>query len=322
MRIAIIGDEPKELKVSMDTTLLIAAESNRREHEVFYSTPRQLYLSSSGACAQWSRFNYKLNDARSPEQCLEEAFDAPTSAFDIVLMRQDPPVSEKYVSVAHILDFSTTPVLNNPRDVICFNEKASVLHLKEFSPPSIVSIDPDRIISFVNQFEHGCVLKPLNLFNGRGVVRLTPGYEDLYNLIELGTEQFTKFVIVQEFVPAVSSGDKRVFLLDGRPIGRMNRVPAPGEWRANIHLGAQPQTFDLSPRDLEIVEAVAKLLAKYDIPIACIDIIGNFLTEINVTSPSGIPEINRIHGDGHERPIVDYLESRAAATKQQGHGSH
>jgi glutathione synthase len=123
---------------------------------------------------------------------------------------------------------------------------------------------------------------------------------------------------VQTFVPQVANGDKRVFFVDGEPIGRMNRVPPTGEWRANIHLGAKPAPFELSDRDNEIVAGVVQLLKGYDLPIACIDIIGDYLTEINVTSPSGIPEINSIYGKGHEARIVDYLEQRqslAAAPK-------
>jgi glutathione synthase len=311
MRIGIIGDPAEELKAAMDTTLLVAGECNRRGHEVFYTTPRSLVLTHNGPKATWRRFDYALNDGRRPEDCLGETLPADTSAFDVVFMRQDPPVSEHYISVTHILDFSKTPVINNPTDVRSFSEKISVLNIPDYSPKSIVSIDPGEIRDFVSGFPHGCVLKPLNQFNGRGVVRLRPSDANIGGLIESGTEFFTKYVIIQEFVPAVENGDKRFFLVEGKPIGRMNRVPLPGEWRSNIHLGAQPRRFEPSARDEAIIEAVAGLLARYDLPVACIDVIGDYLTEINVTSPSGIPEINRVYGPGHERPVVDCLERRA-----------
>ncbi len=311
MRIALLADPAETLKVSMDTTLLVAGECNRRGHEVFYGSPKDLFLSADGPAALWYPFDYRLKDDRPPQDCLGTPFTAPTSRFDIVFMRQDPPVSEHYLTVTHMLDFSETPVINTPADVRSFNEKISVMRLPGICPPSIVSINPDQIADFVAGFPEGCVMKPLNLFNGIGVRRIRPGAPDLVETVREGTENFTKYVIVQKFVEDIRNGDKRVYLVEGKPIGRMNRVPQEGEWRANIHLGAQPRRFEMSARDEEIVAAVAGLLARYDMPIACIDIIGDYLTEINVTSPSGIPEINRIYGDGHEQPIVDCLERRA-----------
>ncbi|MBN8913761.1 MAG: hypothetical protein J0H65_17230 [Rhizobiales bacterium] len=317
MKIAIIGDPVPELKVRMDTTLLVAAECNRRGHEVHYTTPDKVFLQSQDPAAVWQKLSYLGQGGDLPQDSLGPPAVRPVTDFDLVLMRQDPPVDEKYTTLTHILDFSKVCVLNSPADVRSFNEKMSVLRLPGLSPPSLISIDPDVIQRFVRESPHGCVLKPMNLFNGRGVIRLDHKNPDLSELIRSGTEDYRKFVIIQHFVADVEKGDKRVFLVDGKPIGRMNRVPAPGEWRANIHLGASPRPFELSPRDLEIIDGVATLLADYDLPIACIDIIGAFLTEINVTSPSGIPEINRIYGDGHERPIVDYLEARSWGGKRR-----
>lgn len=311
MRIAIIGDPAHQLKVAMDTTLLVARECNRRGHQVYYATPQSLFLTVEGPKARWRRFDYGLDDGKAPGDCLGETTVVDTSAFDAVFMRQDPPVSEHYISVTQMLDFSKTPVINNPTDVRSFNEKISVLYLPDYCPKSLVAIDPDSIKEFVARFPLGCVLKPLNLYSGHGVVRLQASDPNMGELIETGTEGFTKYVIIQEFVPEVANGDKRFFLVEGKLMGRMNRVPQPGEWRSNIHLGAQPKPFTPSSRDEAIIEAVAGLLARYDLPVVCIDVIGDYLTEINVTSPSGIPEINRIYGEGHERPIVDCLERRA-----------
>jgi len=310
MRVAIIADPAEKLKLATDTTLLIAGECNRRGHEVYYAVPQKLVLTNNGPKATWHRFDYALNDTRSPQDCLGEAMVTDTSQFDIVLMRQDPPVNEAYIAITQMLDFSKTPVINNPRDVCTFSEKISVLYLPDCCPPSIVAIDPDEIQQFVAQFPDGCVLKPLNEFGGRGVVRLKSSDPDIVEVIRRGTHDFTKYVIVQRFVAAVAEGDKRIFLLDGKPIGRVNRIPNSGEWRANIHLGAKPAQFTLTQRDQEIVDSVARLLSRYDLPVTCIDVIGEYLTEINVTSPSGIPYINRVYGPGHEQPIVDYLEQR------------
>lgn len=311
MRIAIIGDPVPQLKVAMDTTLLVAGECTRRGHEVYYATPQSLFLTADGPKAKWRRFDYMHNGEGKPEERLGETKVANTSAFDVVFMRQDPPVNEHYISVTHILDFSRTPVINNPTDVRSFNEKISVMNLPEYCPTSLVSIDPEEIKEFVSGFRLGCVLKPLNLYSGHGVTRLQPSDPNLGALIETGTEGFTKYVIIQEFIPDVANGDKRFFLVEGKLAGRMNRVPQPGEWRSNIHLGAQPRPFTPMARDEAIIEAVAGLLARYDLPVVCIDVIGDYLTEINVTSPSGVPEINKIYGEGHERAIVDCLERRA-----------
>lgn len=311
MRLAILGDPPASLTVEMDTSLLIAAEANRRGHEVFYASPETLMLTERGAEAEWFVMNY-LNDGRRPEETVSNPELLSTDDFDIVLMRQDPPVSERYVAITQILDFSATEVVNDPTDVRSFNEKMSVLNIPELAPPSLVSINSSDIERFIADSPQGCVLKPLNLYSGKGVLKIEKGDPKIPELIQQGTEEFTKYVMIQHFAPAVSEGDKRVFLLEGEPIGRMNRVPAAGEWRANIHLGAQPAKFEMSKRDEEIVEGVADLLEDYDLPIACIDIIGDTLTEINVTSPSGIPEINKVYGDGHEKPLVDFLERRAS----------
>lgn len=311
MRIAILADPAETLKVAMDTTLLVAGEANRRGHQVYFGTPNNLFLSSEGPVGQWHSFGYKLDQSLTPVEALGEARTMPVATFDVVFMRQDPPVNEHYITVTHMLDFSPVPVINSPADVRSFNEKISVMRLPEVCPPSIVSINAGQIEGFAASFPEGCVLKPLNFFNGIGVKRLLPGSAAMLEDIREGTENFTKYVIVQKFVEEIKNGDKRIYLVEGKSIGRMNRVPAEGEWRANIHRGAQPRQFELSGRDEQIVEAVAGLLTGYDLPIACIDIIGDYLTEINVTSPSGIPEINRIYGDGHERPIVDCLERRA-----------
>ncbi|MCI4665828.1 MAG: glutathione synthase [Neomegalonema sp.] len=310
MRLAILGDEPSTLTIEMDTSLLIAAEANRRGHDVFYAWPQKLTLGASGPEAEWWGMDYSA-DGRLPKDTVSNPERMSANAFDVVLMRQDPPVDERYVSITQMLDFCTVPVLNNPTDVRSFSEKISVLRLPHLCPPSIVAIDPDEMLRFIADSPEGCVLKPLNEFSGHGVLRLKKDEPDLRGLLEKGTDGFAKYVMIQHFAPAVAEGDKRIYLLEGKPIGRMNRVPAKGEWRANIHLGAQPAKFEMTPRDEEIVEGVAGLLSEYDLPITCIDIIGDTLTEINVTSPSGIPEINKIYGDGHEKALVDYIEKRA-----------
>jgi glutathione synthase len=312
MRLGIVGDRPETLKVAMDTTILIAGEANARGHEVFYTWPENLCLSRVGLHCDWLKFDYRLKDSRHPKECIQSSTLDLDRDVDLILMRQDPPVDEKYIATTHILDYATVPVLNNPSDVRSFGEKTSILHLPSVTPESIVSLELQHILEFVAQFSHGCILKPLNDFNGRGVLRLERDNQDLAKLVGIGSHNFSKFVMIQEFRPEIEQGDKRVFMVDGKAIGRMNRVPAHGEWRANIHLGAQPEQFNLSERDREIVRSVSLLLKGKDLPLVCIDIIGDYLTEINVTSPSGIPEVNAIYGDGHEKYIVDYLERRVS----------
>lgn len=175
----------------------------------------------------------------------------------------------------------------------------------------MVSRNIKYILEIIQSDSKEWVVKPLNRRSGEGVIWITGDECNIEQILKLSTHNEQEFVIVQEFLADVYQGDKRIFLVNGIPIGWMNRIPPPNDFRANIHLGATPEKCHLNNRDMEIIKRVSNELAKMDIPIACLDIIGGYLSEVNVTSPSGIPEINQITGKQHEGYIVDYLEIRA-----------
>ncbi len=311
MKLALVIDPLETLKVAMDTSLLIASEAHRRGHEVYVTDPKDLHRDGNGAYASLARLPYDKNSGVSPADAALPPEKAHLSEFDIVIMRKDPPVDEAYTACTFILDDARTRVLNSPTGIRNFNEKIHIMNWSHIIPEMIVSCNIEEILSFSKQFEHGLVVKPINLFNGRGIHKIDAANSQARELVGQATKNQTEFVVAQRFVPDVARGDKRIFLIEGKPIGWMNRIPATNDWRANIHRGATPEKFSPNERDLEIVEAIAPTLAEMDLPIACIDIIGGFLTEVNVTSPSGIPEINAVENDERETLIVDFLEREA-----------
>ena len=314
MKIGIVGDALVDLKPEMDTTLLIASAAASRGHEVFYADQTEIWRTENGVYGKWGALFYSEHRPSLPQDCVSDLSLKADTEFDVILMRQDPPVNERYIAVTHILDGCITPVVNSPSSVQRFNEKIAILKLPELCPPSIVTLDWDEIRSFWSRSQNGAVIKPLNEFNGRGVLKLSVDYEEqeVFKLVRHATNDFSEFCIIQVFVKDVELGDKRFFLLNGDSIGHMKRIPPKGDWRSNIHLGATPVKFEPSERDFLIIKEVKNLLSNYDIPLACIDVIGDFLTEINVTSPSGIPEINKVYDVRLHEIICDWLEAQYA----------
>jgi glutathione synthase len=218
-------------------------------------------------------------------------------------MRKDPPVDEAYVAATHVLEHAGTRVLNDPVALRSLNEKLLPLRFPVPTPPSLLSDDGERVRAFVRR--HGrAVLKPLNDCSGRGIAILA-GEEDVPPL-ETG-----RFVLVQRFLAGFAAGDKRVFLLAGRAIGAVNRVPRDSRSLANIHQGARVEATTLTAADHAILSAVAPALAGMGVQMAGLDIIDGHLTEINVTSPSAARQINAVGGLHIERELVDFLERSA-----------
>ncbi len=309
MRIGMIIDPLESLHPAMDTSLLVAAEAQRRGHTIHSATLDDLYAKDGQARARWREVFY---DSKTPPQA-GATEDAPLDALDIVVMRKDPPVDEAYLAACFLLEGTATPVVNSPAGLRLYNEKISHLAWGDAAPPTLVSRNAKDIRAFVAAQPNGAVCKPLNLYSGKGVLRLNADAGDLAGTIATATKGGENFVVTQRYLPAVCEGDKRIYLVEGEAIGWMNRRPKPGEWRANIHLGATPEVLTLSQRDRDIIDHVAVGLRPYDLPLACIDIIGAYLTEVNVTSPSGLPEINQVTGHSLEGILVDFLEQRAAS---------
>ena len=236
------------------------------------------------------------------------------AGFDIVLMRQDPPFDMAYITATHLLELLPEDgplVVNDPASVRNAPEKLFVLHFKELMPPTLLSLDREEIQAFWK--EHGeIVLKPLFGNGGAGVFHLRPGDDNLNSLLEMYALVHREPVMVQRYLPEVRQGDKRIILVEGEPGGAVMRVPPEGEARANLHVGGRPVKTELTAREREICAAIGPTLRQQGLIFVGIDVIGDYMTEINVTSPTGIQEIARLDGIDLSVNIWDAIEARFA----------
>jgi glutathione synthase len=242
----------------------------------------------------------------------EEELDLGTGA-DVVLMRQDPPFDMGYITATHILEHihPKTLVVNDPASVRNAPEKLFVTHFPELMPITMVTADRRRIADF--RREHGdIIIKPLFGNGGAGVFHLRPEDPNMNALVEMFTERSREPLMIQKYVPAVREGDKRIILVDGVAMGAINRVPAAGEARSNMHVGGRPEPTTLTDREKEICAAIGPELKKRGMIFVGIDVIGGLLTEINVTSPTGLQEIARFDGVHLEKAIWDAIEQKVA----------
>ena len=241
----------------------------------------------------------------------EHEFDL--AGMDVVWLRQDPPFDMGYITTTHLLDMihPKTLVVNDPFWVRNYPEKLLVLQFPELTPPTTIARDLATLRAFKDA--HGdIILKPLYGNGGAGVFRLGPSDRNLTSLHELFSAINREPLIAQKFLPDVSNGDKRVILVDGEPVGAINRVPQKGETRSNMHVGGKPEKIGLSARDLEICAAIGPLLREKGQIFVGIDVIGDYLTEINVTSPTGIQELERFDGTNTAERIWEAIEARRA----------
>ena len=234
------------------------------------------------------------------------------ATLDVVLMRQDPPFDMSYITATHILEHvhPNTLVVNDPVHVRNAPEKLFVTHFAQVMPPTLITSDMEQIREFRGEHKD-IIVKPLFGNGGAGVFRLRPEDENLSALMEMFTQMFREPVIVQRYLPEVREGDKRIILIDGRAAGAINRVPAVGEVRANMHVGGKPLKTEITADEMDICAAIGPALQERGLIFVGIDVIGGkYLTEINVTSPTGIQETNRFNGVKLEAEIWDAIETR------------
>jgi len=234
-----------------------------------------------------------------------------------VLMRQDPPFDMAYITATHVLEHihPQTLVVNDPVSVRNAPEKLFVTHFDGLMPPTLITSNRDDISAF--RAEHGdIIVKPLYGNGGSGVFHITPDNENLTALLEMFTDLYREPVIAQRYLPEVRQGDKRIILVDGTAVGAINRVPAAGEARSNMHVGGTPLKSELTARERDICAAIGPALKEQGLIFVGIDVIGDYLTEINVTSPTGIQEIDRFDGSNLSALIWDAIEARHTETRQ------
>ena len=237
----------------------------------------------------------------------------------MVLLRQDPPFDMSYITTTHILEHihPKTLVVNDPASVRNAPEKLFVTHFDNVMPPTLICSDARAIRAFRDEHKD-IILKPLFGNGGAGVFRVRPDDENFNSLLEMFSQRSREPVIAQRYLPEVRKGDKRIILIDGKAVGVINRVPAEGEARSNMHVGGVAVKDVLSKRDQELCDIIGPELAKRGLLFVGIDVIGDYLTEINVTSPTGLQQINRFDGVALEAQIWDAIEARYQATRRTG----
>jgi glutathione synthase len=312
LKVALQMDPIGSVNIDGDSTFRIALEAQARGHTLFFYTPDKLAFDEGRVTARgWP---IELRREKGNHVTYGAEAEADLSTFDVVWLRQDPPFDMGYITTTHILEriHPGTLVVNDPFWVRNSPEKLLVLNYPHLTPPTMIARDLATIRAF--KARHGdIILKPLYGNGGAGVFRLDPNDRNLASLHELFTGMSREPLIVQKFLPAVAKGDKRIILVDGEPIGAINRVPQAGETRSNMHAGGRPEKIGLTARDREICAAIGPdLKAKGQIFVG-IDVIGDWLTEINVTSPTGLQELERFDGTNGAARIWEVIEARRAA---------
>ena len=311
MKVAFQMDPIGSVDIDADSSFRLAEEAQARGHELFFYTPDQLSYREGRIMA--SAAPLKVQRVRGDHATLGPVADLDLADVDVVWLRQDPPFDMGYITTTHLLDRlkGQTLVVNDPFWVRNAPEKLLVLDFPDLMPPTTIARDLDVLKSF--KAAHGdIILKPLYGNGGAGVFRLGPEDRNLNSLHELFAAINREPLIVQKFLPAVARGDKRVILVDGDPVGAINRVPAKGETRSNMHVGGRPEKSALTDRDREICAAIGPRLREMGQVFVGIDVIGDHLTEINLTSPTGIQELERFDGINVAAKIWDAVEARLA----------
>jgi glutathione synthase len=319
MKLAFIIDPIAKLDPTHDSSVAIAEAACQMGHQVFITTIEQLSVIDGRAAA------YLQAAIFHPVQLQQDRWVAPTPWYEVapaefryldemnaVFMRTDPPVDVPYIYATLILDHidpSTTLVVNHPNSLRAANEKMFAMQFAEWMTETIVSASKKVIREFVEQHQ-AAVLKPLGGKAGEGILFLQPTDRNFNSLIEISTHWGKYPMMVQKFLPAAQEGDKRIIVLDGKPLGAINRVPTGQEFRGNMAVGGQVERAEITDRELQMCAALAPKLQAYGLYFVGIDVIGGYLTEVNVTSPTGIREIDLLDKTSLGQQIIDWLAAK------------
>ena len=316
LSVAIQMDPVDSIQIAGDSTFALGLEAQRRGHKLWYYTPNRLSLDNGIVVARGQDLTFFDDKDRHFDVGALEL--RRLDLFDVVLMRQDPPFDMAYITATHLLEMlsAKTLVVNNPAEVRNAPEKLLVTLYPELMPPTLISRDETMIRAFRDTHKD-IIIKPLFGNGGAGVFRLQPEDQNLSALLEMFFATSREPVMAQAYLPAVRQGDKRVILVDGEAVGAVNRIPNDGEARSNFHVGGSAGKTDLTARDLEICAAIGPELKRRGLLFVGIDIIGDYMTEINVTSPTGIREIQHLSGIDIAALTWDAIEA-----KQPNHASN
>lgn len=311
LKIGVVMDPIEKINVDKDTTFVLMLEAQRRGHEVHFMELDDLFSRGGVPYGSFRR----LHVARAaPHYSLGPVMTGALADFDVILMRKDPPFEMKYFFATHLLsllDERECFVMNNPKGLREANEKLYALRFPEQIPQTLVTSDMERLKTFMNELGGEMIIKPLDGAGGSGVFYLNQSDRNTNSILEVATDNGRRLIMGQRYLPEIRQGDKRIIMLNGAPLGAVLRVPLEGETRGNIHVGGQCVKTELTARDREICAALAQLLIADGLYFAGLDVIGAFLTEVNVTSPTGIQEINALNGVRLESQVIDFIEQQA-----------
>jgi glutathione synthase len=314
LSVAIQMDHVSTIDIEGDSTFVLGLEAERRGYTVWHYTPPELIFRDRKVLARAQPMKLRREKGNHFTLGAPEMLDL--STIDIVLLRQDPPFDMSYITTTHILEHihPKTFVVNDPASVRNAPEKLFVTHFDNVMPPTLISADARAIRAFRDEHKD-IILKPLFGNGGAGVFRVTPDDENFASLLEMFSQRSREPLIAQRYLPEVRKGDKRIILIDGKAVGAIDRVPAPGEARSTMHVGGMAVKAALTKRDIELCETIGPELARRGLLFVGIDVIGDYLTEINVTSPTGIRQIAAFGGPDIAAMIWDVIEKKVKAQK-------
>ncbi len=316
LRFGIIMDPIEKIDIEKDTTFVLMLEAQARGHEIYYMGQQDLYVRNATPVAQFRR----INVARAnPHFQFGTAGTQPLEWFDVVLMRKDPPFDLNYFFATHLLslvDHRKCLVVNNPMGLREATEKLYALNFPEIIPPSIITSSIPRLKEFMEEQDGEMIVKPLEGCGGQGVFHLNLKDRNLNAVLELATVEGKTPVMGQRYLPEIRIGDKRVLVLNGEPIGAVLRVPKEDETRANLHVGGDSVRAKIMSRDREICRVLSEPFKKLGLYFVGLDVIGDYVTEINVTSPTCVQEINALDSAHLEGQIIDFIEKKANDLKR------
>ncbi len=311
--VAIQMDPIDTIDIDADSTFVLALEAQERNHSLYHYLPQDLVLNHGRILAGARPLQVRHEKGNHFSLGQQEWIDL--TLADVVLMRQDPPFDMAYITATHLLEHihPQTLVVNDPVHVRNAPEKLFVTHFPKLMPPTLITSNSEQIMEFRDEHQD-LIIKPLFGNGGAGVFHIGPNDENLNALLEMFTELYREPIIIQRYEPAVREGDKRIILIDGKPAGAVNRVPAQGESRSNLHVGGSAMKTTLTTRERNICEAIGPSLSERGLIFVGIDVIGDYLTEINVTSPTCLQEINSFDEVKLESDIWDVIEERLGAS--------
>ena len=306
LNVAFQMDHIDTLSISGDTTFALCLEAQKRGHKIFHYTPDKLTYKNGKTLSLVEPL--QVMDDEDNHFTLGKPFETDFLDIDFVLMRQEPPFNMNYITYTHLLEHlpKNTRIINNPISVRNAPEKLLVTFFEDLMPETLISLDADAILNF-QKIHKDIVLKPLYGKGGEGIIRLQNS-EDIFIKIERFIKDQEEPIMVQPFLPEVENGDKRIILLNGEPVGCLNRIPAKGEFRSNLGVGGIPKLSELTQSDMKICKTIKPVLQEMNLVFVGIDVIGKYLTEINVTCPTGVRQIKNLGGSDIPEMFWKYAE--------------